>query len=1193
MLGTKRARPTVGVLVSWQVYHGARILRYQHTVLQGIYASAAAHDCNLLLACGMYDASSPGATLSAWPTMSDFTNFVPVGPWNTDGLIVLGMYLNSEQEVYLRGLTAAGHPLVFTGFEGPGLFVNIDNADGIRQALEHLHAHGHQRIAFIAGVQTLVGESRPRLQAYQDVTRRLGLASDPRLIAYGDLSAEGGYRAMQQILAGGVPFTAVLASNDSSCFGAAAALREHGLRIPDDVAMIGFDDLLEAQAHMPPFTTVYNPAFAMGRQSLRTLLDVIAGRPTAASVQVPVRLVVRRSCGCGRDTNHSAATTARQPIADSRTALVQAMDEAVLLEARTSPDEVEALCHSLVDSFIASIHTQQGAAFEQTLLDLLQRIEALEDDAHAWYVALSTLRQGLADFHPPLSASTQAFAEQLLARARRIVGERTRQQAARVLLSKEHLADRLGQMSAQLLMALTMPQIQATLSQHLPQLDVPHILGAWFVPDNDDPLAQSEIMMSYGVAGASEGQRFNTRQFPPPELYAIGRSFQLALLPLEAQELRSGFVVFDAANLEPCAAIVRNLAAALRASQLYAEALHGRQQAEEANKLKSRFLSVVSHELRTPLNLIVALSELLLQQQPALQETSTTIASDLERIYTSAHHLGQLIGDVLDLASSEAGQLHLLREPLDLSDVLAVVAVTGAHMAREKGLHWEAQLPTPGPWIMGDRTRLRQIVLNLVSNAVKFTSIGSVTLTLGVEGDTARIVVSDTGLGVPVDEQARIFSEFQRAERTIARGYAGLGLGLSICSQLIALHSGTIRVESTGIEGEGTTFIVSLPLLAKLPTRWIPEVAFPEQERPIVLLTSHGMTTAPLEMYLSQHGLVATVKRVDVEMTWLPSLLAAPPRVIVLDATLAVQQGWQFVAALQRHQATSHIPLVVCTLDPHTEQGVFVELHYQVKPLDALHLTQILSTQGLLTGDEAGTQTILVVDDDATTLDLHTRLLEQQATRYRVLQAHNGREALTIARQTRPDLVLLDLLMPELDGFGVLEELRANEITRDVPVVVLTAQTLTEAEMERLNRGVAAVLSKGIFRGEEIQAHVESILARTYKLSIAAQGLVRKALVYIHSHYMQPLSRAQIASYVGISADYLTVCFQQELGISPIAYLQRYRIKQARELLEAGQLSVTAVALAVGFADSTYFGRVFQREVGVTPSAYRRGQRDL
>jgi YesN/AraC family two-component response regulator len=237
------------------------------------------------------------------------------------------------------------------------------------------------------------------------------------------------------------------------------------------------------------------------------------------------------------------------------------------------------------------------------------------------------------------------------------------------------------------------------------------------------------------------------------------------------------------------------------------------------------------------------------------------------------------------------------------------------------------------------------------------------------------------------------------------------------------------------------------------------------------------------------------------------------------------------------------------------------------------------------------TSTILIVDDDAAILDLHTRLIQKQLPLCRVLTARNGREALAVVQETRPDLILLDLMMPELDGFGVLEALRASEATRNIPVIVLTAQALTADDMTRLNQTVVSVLEKGVFSAEETLAHVAAALARADKASSAAQRLVRQAMAYLHEHYAETVSRDQVARAVHVSENYLTNCFHHELGLSPMTYLARYRVKQARALLETSALNITEVALAVGFSDSAYFSRVFQREMGVSPGAYRRGRR--
>lgn len=249
-------RPTVGVLAGWQVYEGAAH-GFFDPVLRGIQAAARAPGCDLLLACGMSYVTSEDLVIPAhpaWPLFSPESDFVPVGPWNTDGLLVITPLMTEARSRYIQELIEAGHPVVFIGSGENGTAVVPDNAGGIRQALAHLKEHGHSRVAYIAGGQEAHDDSSDRLKAYQALIHEYGFMADPALIAYGFHNTGAGQQAMQRILASGVPFTAVLASNDESAIGAMTALREAGLRVPQDMAVIGFDDRLEASAQMPPLT---------------------------------------------------------------------------------------------------------------------------------------------------------------------------------------------------------------------------------------------------------------------------------------------------------------------------------------------------------------------------------------------------------------------------------------------------------------------------------------------------------------------------------------------------------------------------------------------------------------------------------------------------------------------------------------------------------------------------------------------------------------------------------------------------------------------------------------------------------------------------------------------------------------------------------------------------------------------------
>jgi len=192
-----------------------------------------------------------------------------------------------------------------------------------------------------------------------------------------------------------------------------------------------------------------------------------------------------------------------------------------------------------------------------------------------------------------------------------------------------------------------------------------------------------------------------------------------------------------------------------------------------------------------------------------------------------------------------------------------------------------------------------------------------------------------------------------------------------------------------------------------------------------------------------------------------------------------------------------------------------------------------------------------------------------------------------------PELILLDLMMPEMDGFAVLDVLRSRESTRNIPVIILTARLLSDADLERCNRGVASILGKGLFSAEETLKHIEAALTRQNSLGGPTRQLIRRAMAYIHEQYAEPLTREEVAGAIGISADYLTDCFRQELGVTPITYLRRYRIRQACQLLRESDQSITQIAQNVGFSDGAYFTRTFLREMGVTPRAFRRKGTDV
>ncbi len=1180
--------PTIGFISTWPIYQGTTIDRYAHSLIQGISAAANEQGCNLLLGCGFSATGNTPQNKKFWPVPGPNVDFVPVGPWNTDGLIIVPDELTQEQSQYVRDLLVTGFPVIFTTPEGPGSVVAVDNTLGIRQAVEHLIQHGHKQIAFIAGNIGRGGDSEERLQAYRVALREAGLPEDPRLIAFGEHRQDGGAIAMRQILDTGAPFTALIVSNDLSCLGAIQCLKEAGRVIPDDVAVIGFDDIIDARSLSPSLTTIRHPTFSLGYQAVLTLLEHIRRDADRANrVVVPPRLIIRQSCGCQpAGSSASFQSTSMVQPALQLDDLAFAMAEASLIEARNSLlEDLQGQCTSFLNSLLDSLKHQDTNIIMKEVKRVIAWTNERDEDPHIWQAGMGVLYQKANTLLQLAPQSEQSVIVTLIDRIRLEISDQIQRRTTRTMLEHMDMMSQLGMVTAEMLTAMRIPDIAEILARHLPRVGIENILVAIYDKDSEDNTSKAEVLLTAGLSDVPNGYKFETRKFPASGIYPMDKPIHLTILPLDVDDNTSGFVAFRAPNPELCAAIVHNLSAALRTSKLYNDAVDGRHMAEEANQLKSRFLSTVSHELRTPLSLIVGLSEMVLREQRDHPQSPNTNLRDMEQINTSAQHLARLIGDVLDLASSEAGQLHILREPLDLAEVLQVAAKIGAELAHEKDLAWKVMLPQQGPWVMGDRTRLRQVALNLISNAVKFTSEGQVQLDMTVAGGEVVVSVSDSGVGIPFDEQARIFDEFYSSRDAIRSGKSGLGLGLAITKQLIERHDGRIEVQSPGKFGRGSTFSFHLPVIAEKNRLSDRRDTSTRNSNLVVIMAEEEKTSSELAGYLTARGFEVQQCRVDEDNEWLSKIVRISPSAVILEEHLAARQGWAITGILKRQAATENIPVLMYSLDAQNDQGQILELNYLHKPLQPEQLAKELDR--ISTSKEAG-QTILVVDDDLGVLDMHSRLVEQSGRR--AVTARNGREALKLIEEHKPDLILLDLMMPEMDGFAVLDELRAKDSTRDIPVIILTARLLSDADLDRCNRGVATILGKGLFSAEEMLAHVEAALTRQHTLNRATQQLIRKAMAYIHAHFSGPITREEIAEHVGISADYLTDCFRQELGVTPIIYIRRYRIRQACELLQSSEKSITQVALAVGFTDSAHFTRTFQREMNITPRAFRRSK---
>jgi signal transduction histidine kinase/AraC-like DNA-binding protein len=883
-------------------------------------------------------------------------------------------------------------------------------------------------------------------------------------------------------------------------------------------------------------------------------------------------------------------------------AILRAMAQALDLDPTQNLSTIEPIYQSFLMDVIQGSNT-----FIATVRDALQRSVGMEEPISKWHSAISVLRSRMLG---SLETASLSRAESLFQQARVLIGETSQRVQVLQRLQAEQQARILSDLNQMLSATIDTAELLDILASALPDLKIPRCYLSLY-EDPAVPTGWSRLVMAYDEQGkidlALAKRRFRSSELAPKEILPIDCRFSLVVEPLYFRNDQLGFVLLEAdSHQEEVYEILRGqISGALKRTrlaeyniELYNEAVQarrvaedGRQLAEQADLLKSRFLATVSHELRTPLTLIIGMIEMMLVNDSHNQQSlPESYYRDLKSIGTSAHHLARLIGDVLDLASSQAGELHLTLEPLELEAVIQEIMLLSEAIVREKGLAWRVELTPALPTVLADRTRLKQIILNLVSNATKFTEHGEVALHVTADGKKATITVSDTGIGIPSEEQDRIFDEFQQSDRTAQRGYGGMGLGLAITRRLVELHHGQIGVRSSGMEGDGSAFYFTIPVIHEENT---PTERTENRSQTVLLLTEHPQQDRKLRDYLLQRTYQVQELAIKDHPDWITEILLSPPGALVLAARPAEEKGWQLIKLLKQNPATRYMPVVFYSLSEEKGLGSILELDYLSKPTRSSDLVQAMERQGISLHSGLNGRKILIVDDDPHILNLQERMIHTHLKDCEVTKAHNGREALAIMEELQPALVLLDLMMPEMDGFAVLEAMRNHERLRNIPVIVLTAQILTSVEMSRFQRGVAAVLSKGLYNPEEVFSQVDAALSRSKHLGNEAQRITRQAMAYIHEYYADPVTREQIASHVGLSERHLNRCFNEETGMSIMTYLNRYRVRQAKTLLEKGDLSIEDIAIEVGFSSSSYFGRVFRQEIGISPGAYQRGIRPM
>jgi PAS domain S-box-containing protein len=540
----------------------------------------------------------------------------------------------------------------------------------------------------------------------------------------------------------------------------------------------------------------------------------------------------------------------------------------------------------------------------------------------------------------------------------------------------------------------------------------------------------------------------------------------IGVLDLQATQV-DAFTPDDIAVLETLAG---QIAVAIDNARSYNLAQKAIEEMRELDKIKSQFLANMSHELRTPLNSIIGFSRVILKgiDGPVTDQQH----QDLSAIYSSGQHLLSLINDILDLSKIEAGKMELATEEITVTDTIQSVMSTALGLVKDKPIKLKQQIDPNLPTVRADPMRMRQVLLNLVSNASKFTEEGAIVVSAAPHTTSegrheVMISVTDSGPGISAEDQKKLFLAFSQVDSSPTRKSGGTGLGLSICQRLVELHGGRIGVHST--VGKGSTFYFTIPVFHEANPE--EESAQDSDAKTILCIDDDPQVISLYERYLKPQGynVVALTKPAHA----LAKAKEIKPYAITLDIMMPEIDGWTVLQQLKADTDTRHIPVIVCSIVEESEKGFSLgAADYLNKPIleeDFLSAINGLNRDGSITH-------VLLIDDDENDLRLFEKILKEKDLGVTI--AKGGRAGWQAILDSTPSAIVLDLFMPDLDGFTILERLRTDPKLRDIPVVVISGVDLNSDQQKLLSNLGQRLLQKGSLNESELLSTLEKALKR-------------------------------------------------------------------------------------------------------------------